>query len=81
VVTHRWVVGMREEPSGCWGMNWVACYDGGGISLVRDSVLRELPFLMYPQAEVAGHERDSLEPAEFAYKIVSSRLVGTGVKF
>jgi hypothetical protein len=36
---------------------------------------------MYPQAEVAGHAQDSLEPEEFAYKIVSAQLVGTGIKF
>jgi hypothetical protein len=36
---------------------------------------------MYPEAEIAGKKRDSLDPAEFSYQIVSSELVGTGVKF
>ena len=80
-VTHPRVVELREKLFGSWEMNWVAFNHGRDIRLARDSVLPELPFFMYPQAEVAGHERDSLEPAEFAYKIVSSRLVGTGVKF
>ena len=51
------------------------------ITLAKDSVFKDLSFFMYPQAEIAGHERDSLDPAGFAYKIVSSELVGTGVKF
>ncbi|MBA4142226.1 MAG: transglutaminase family protein [Nitrosospira sp.] len=80
-VTHPRVVELREKLFGSWEMNWVAYNHGRDITLARDSVLGELPFFMYPQAEVAGHERDSLEPEEFAYKIVSSQLVGTGVKF
>ena len=36
---------------------------------------------MYPEAEVAGHQRDSLEPQDFAYKITSAELIGTGIKF
>jgi len=80
-IEHPRVVELREKLFGSWEMNWVAFNHSRDIRLARDSVLGELPFFMYPQAEVAGHERDSLEPAEFAYKITSSRLVGTGIKF
>jgi transglutaminase-like putative cysteine protease len=80
-VTHPRVVALREKLFGAWEMNWVAFNHARDITLARDSVIGELSFFMYPQAEIAGHQRDSLEPAEFAYKIVSSELVGTGVKF
>lgn len=80
-ITNPRVVALREKLFGAWEMNWVAFNHGRDITLAKDSVLGELPFFMYPQAEVAGHQQDSLEPAEFIYKIVSSELVGTGVKF
>jgi len=35
---------------------------------------------MYPHAEISGKQQDSLAPAEFTYKIISAKLVGTGVK-
>ena len=74
-VTHPRVVALREKLFGAWEMNWVAFNHARDITLARDSVINELSFFMYPQAEIAGHQRDSLEPAEFAYKIVSSELV------
>lgn len=80
-ITHPRVVELRQKLFGSWEMNWVAFNQGRDITLARDSVLDQLPFFMYPQAEVAGRERDSLEPAEFTYTIVSSQLVGTGIKF
>jgi transglutaminase-like putative cysteine protease len=80
-ITHPRVVELREKLFGSWEMNWVAFNHDRDVTLARDSVIRELPFFMYPQAEVGGHERDSLDPEEFTYKIVSARLVGTGVKF
>lgn len=80
-VTHPRVISLREKLFGAWEMNWVAFNHAEDVILARDSVIGELPFFMYPQAEIAGHARDSLEPAEFAYQIVSSELVGTGVKF
>ncbi|SFO39429.1 transglutaminase-like domain-containing protein [Nitrosospira briensis] len=80
-IAHPRVAELREKLFGSWEMNWVAFNHGRDITLARDSVLGQLSFFMYPQAEVSGHQQDSLEPAEFSYKIVSSRLVGTGVKF
>ncbi|SEP24228.1 transglutaminase family protein [Nitrosovibrio sp. Nv6] len=80
-ITHPRVADLREKLFGSWEMNWVAFNHGRDITLARDSVLGELSFFMYPQAEVSGHQQDSLEPAEFTYKIVSLQLVGTGIKF
>jgi transglutaminase-like putative cysteine protease len=81
LITNPRVVELREKLFGAWEMNWVSFNHGKDITLAKDSVFKDLPFFMYPQAEIAGQERDSLDPAEFAYKIVSSELVGTGVKF
>ena len=80
-LAHPRVAALREKLFGSWEMNWVAFNQARDVILARDSVLGELPFFMYPQAEVAGHPQDSLEPEEFAYKIVSAQLVGTGIKF
>ncbi|SFW19513.1 transglutaminase-like domain-containing protein [Nitrosovibrio sp. Nv17] len=80
-VTHPRVAALREKLFGTWEMNWVAFNHGQDITLAKDTPLGELPFFMYPQADVSGHIQDSLEPAEFVYQIVSSELVGTGVKF
>jgi transglutaminase-like putative cysteine protease len=80
-LAHPRVAALREKLFGSWEMNWVAFNQARDVILARDSVLGELPFFMYPQAEVAGHAQDSLEPEEFAYKIVSAQLVGTGIKF
>jgi transglutaminase-like putative cysteine protease len=78
---HPRVAALREKLFGSWEMNWVAFNQARDVTLARDSALGELPFFMYPQAEVAGHLQDSLEPEEFAYKIASAQLVGTGIKF
>jgi transglutaminase-like putative cysteine protease len=75
------VVALRNKLFGSWEMNWVAFNHARDVRLAKDSVIGELPFFMYPEAEVAGHARDSLEPQDFAYKIISAELVGTGVKF
>jgi transglutaminase-like putative cysteine protease len=80
-VTHPRVVALREKLFGAWEMNWVAFNHARDVTLGQGSAIGELPFFMYPQAEIAGHARDSLEPAEFAYQIVSLELIGTGVKF
>jgi transglutaminase-like putative cysteine protease len=80
-IGHPRVAALREKLFGSWEMNWVAFNHARDVRLAKDSVLGELPFFMYPEAEVAGHAQDSLEPQNFAYKIVSGQLVGTGVKF
>lgn len=80
-ITNPRVVALREKLFGAWEMNWVAFNHARDVVLARDSAIGELSFFMYPEAEVAGRKLDGLDPAAFAYKIVSSELVGTGVKF
>jgi transglutaminase-like putative cysteine protease len=80
-ITNPRVVALREKLFGAWEMNWVAFNHARDVILARDSAIGELSFFMYPEAEIAGKKRDSLDPAEFSYKIVSSELLGTGVKF
>ncbi|HEX8873921.1 MAG TPA: transglutaminase domain-containing protein [Nitrosospira sp.] len=80
-VGHPRVVALRDKLFGSWEMNWLAFNHARDVTLAKDSVLGELPFFMYPEAEVAGRARDSLEPQDFAYKIISSELIGTGIKF
>ena len=77
---HLKVVALREKLFGSWEMNWVAFNHAKDITLARDSIAGTLPFFMYPHAEIGSHQQDSLEPAEFTYKIVSTELVGTGAK-
>ncbi len=77
---HLKVIALREKLFGSWEMNWVAFNHATDIALARDSIAGTLPFFMYPHAEIDSHQQDSLEPAEFTYKIISTELVGTGAK-
>ncbi len=67
------VVKARAALFGSWEMNWVAFNDVHDVSLPGSSG-KPLPFLMYPQAEVAGVRRNSLDAAAFKYTI-SARQV------
>jgi hypothetical protein len=49
-------------------MNWIAYNDAHDLTL-PGSAGKPLPFFMYPQAEVAGERRDSLDPQQFRYTI------------
>src|SRR5262245_53531774 len=64
----------RAEMFGSWEMNWMAFNDGHDVVLPGSSG-KPLPFLMYPQAEVAGVRRDSLDPPAFRYSIHSSEVI------
>lgn len=75
------VAGLRRKLFGSWEMNWVAFNHGEDVMLAPDSVAGTFPFFMYPHAEIGKQEQDSLDPAKFAYKILSAELVGTGAKF
>ena len=55
-------------------MNWIAFNDAHDVVL-PGSTGKPLPFLMYPQAEVGGVRRDSLEPAAFTYRITSREML------
>jgi transglutaminase-like putative cysteine protease len=67
------VVKAREALFGSWEMNWIAFNDAHDLVL-PGSAGKPLPFLMYPQAEVAGVRRDSLDPAKFKYTITARQV-------
>jgi transglutaminase-like putative cysteine protease len=68
-----YVVKARETLFGSWEMNWVAFNDAHDVAL-PGSTGKPLPFLMYPQAEVAGTRLDSLAPDTFRYTITAREL-------
>ena len=64
---------LRERLFGNWEMNWV------GFNYARDVTLpgqkdRPLGFLMYPHAESPDGSSDSLDPANFTYKITAKEI-------
>jgi transglutaminase-like putative cysteine protease len=63
----------RNTLFGSWEMNWIAYNDEHDVVLPGSSG-KPLPFLMYPQAEVDGVRRDSLDPATFKYTITSRQV-------
>ena len=56
-----------------WEMNWIAYNDAHDLVL-PGSTGKPLPFLMYPQAEVAGTRVDSLDPERFKYTITAREM-------
>ncbi len=65
-----YVAKVRETLFGTWEMNWIAFNDAHDVTL-PGSKGKPLPFLMYPQAEVAGARLNSLAPATFKYSITA----------
>jgi transglutaminase-like putative cysteine protease len=72
-VTASHVRRARAEMFGSWEMNWMAFNDGHDVVLPGSSG-KPLPFLMYPQAEVAGVRRDSLDPPAFRYSMRATEI-------
>ena len=68
-----YVAKAREALFGSWEMNWIAYNDAHDVAL-PGAKGKPLPFLMYPQAEVAGTRLDSLDPAKFKYTITARTL-------
>ncbi len=68
-----YVARARETLFGSWEMNWIAFNDAHDVAL-PGSAGSPLPFLMYPQAEVGGERRDSLDPAKFKYTISAREM-------
>ena len=68
-----YVAKARDTLFGSWEMNWFAYNDAHDVKL-PGSAGKPLPFLMYPQAEVNGVRRDSLDPAAFKYTITARQL-------
>jgi transglutaminase-like putative cysteine protease len=67
------VVKARDLLFGSWEMNWVAFNDTHDVML-PGSTGKPLPFLMYPQAEVAGTRLDSLDAGHFKYTITAREM-------
>lgn len=67
------VAAARRRLFGAWEMNWIAYNDAHDIALpgARGPAL---PFLMYPQAEIDGVRRDSLDPVAFRYRLTAREL-------
>ena len=63
------VVDARETLFGAWEGNYMAYNDAHDVALPGSSG-DPVPFFMYPQAEVGGVRRDSLDAANFTYEIV-----------
>ena len=63
----------RRQLFGTSEGNWVAFNDAHDVRLPT-SPGPALPFLMYPQAEIAGTRLDSLDPAAFRYQISSREI-------
>jgi len=68
-----YVIRARQALFGSWEMNWIAFNDAHDVSL-PGSKGKALPFLMYPQAEVAGTRLNSLSPATFKYSITAKEV-------
>ena len=68
------VVAARKTLFGAWEGNWVAYNMAQDVQL-SGSRGDAIPFLMYPQAEVAGERLDSLNPDAFGYTITSREIV------
>ena len=68
----------RAQFFGSWEMNWMAFNDAHDVTL-PGSKGPLLPFLMYPQAEVGGVRRNSLDPASFTYRITAKRVAPPGM--
>lgn len=63
----------RKRLFGSWEMNWIAFNFAHDVALPGSSG-KELPFLMYPQAETADGRLDSLNPDSFKYQITAKEI-------
>lgn len=70
------VIAIRDYLFGNWEMNWMAYNYGHDIVLPKSALgaKGKINFLMYPQGETKDGRLDSLDPANFKYKI-SSKLI------
>jgi transglutaminase-like putative cysteine protease len=75
-IDHPVVQAVRPGLFGGWEGNWMGYNVAHDVVLPGATVTRALGFLMYPQAEVAGERRDSLDPDTFRYTIAARELKG-----
>ena len=64
---------MRQGQIGSWEGNWIALNFAHDVSL-PGAASGPLPFLMYPEAEVAGMYLDPLDPERFTYEMTAREL-------
>lgn len=66
----------RAMLFGQWEMNWVTFNHGADVPLpgARDKRDGSVPFLMYPNGEVAQGRLDSLDPDAFRYRMSAREL-------
>ena len=69
------VPAVREKLFGAWEMNWLAYNDAHDLAL-PNSKSAKIGFFMYPQAETAEGQLDSLDPDNFRYTIKAREIVG-----
>lgn len=67
------VAAVRKQLFGAWEMNWLAYNDAHDLRL-PGSTGSEIPFLMYPQGELAGQRFDSLDPDAFSYTLSAREI-------
>ena len=72
-LSDAYVSRVREALFGSWEMNWIAYNDAHDVAL-PGSGAAPLPFFIYPQAEISGTRRDSLDPERFRYTITVREL-------
>lgn len=68
------VIAARQKLFGAWEMNWLA-YNVAHDVRLPFSAGAKVPFLMYPQAENALGRLDSLDAANFIYKITAKEVL------
>jgi transglutaminase-like putative cysteine protease len=73
-LTDAAAVRAHRDFFGAWEMNWIAFNDLHDVAL-PGARGKPLPFFMYPQAEVDGTRRDSLDAGRFAYRITAKELL------
>jgi transglutaminase-like putative cysteine protease len=74
-LTDPTVLKARAKLFGQWEMNWLAYNYAHDVKLPGSSG-DAVSFFMYPQAEVNGERRDSLDPDTFRYKMTARELAG-----
>jgi transglutaminase-like putative cysteine protease len=72
-LTDPTVLRARAKLFGQWEMNWLAYNYAHDVKL-PGSTGDAVAFFMYPQAEVNGERRDSLDPEAFRYKLTAREL-------
>jgi len=72
-LSHPLVKQVREQLFGAWESNWMAYNFAHDLDLPM-SEGPVIPFLMYPQGETTEGRLDSLEPADFRYRLTSVEI-------